>query len=84
MAEKNGYLTEEVSAKSGDKVHDAIKNFGISIARAKMEKSGLYWFANSTAPTSFSSTPSSTTTQSQKAQENTTTVTNDPVPVTSK
>jgi len=65
MAEKNGYITEEVSAKTGDKVHDTIKNFGMNIARAKMEKSGLNWFANSTAPTTFSSISGSTTNQSQ-------------------
>jgi hypothetical protein len=32
---------EEVSAKTGEKVFDSIKDFGVSIARAKMEKLGL-------------------------------------------
>ena len=57
----------------------------MNIARAKMEKSGLNWYTNSTALTSFSNTLSSTTTQSQSAQENTKTVANEgPVRATSK
>jgi len=56
MAEKHGYTNEEVSAKTGEKVYDSIKDFGIAIARAKMEKNGINWFANSpsNAPTANS------------------------------
>lgn len=68
MAEKNGYTTEEVSAKTGDKVYDSIKNFGMSIARAKMQKSGLNWYANSSMSATISSNSSSTATQPQVTQ----------------
>jgi GTPase SAR1 family protein len=43
IAEKYNYISEEVSAKTGEKVFDSIKNFGIAIAKAKMEKSGILW-----------------------------------------
>jgi hypothetical protein len=39
-----------VSAKTGTKVYDSIKNFGIDIAKEKMEKLGHSWF-NSNSPT---------------------------------
>lgn len=60
MAEKNGYITEEVSAKTGEKVDDSIKKFGIAIAKAKMEKMGISWSSSgSFNPSSQSTTPSS-------------------------
>jgi len=33
LAEKYGYINEEVSAKTGLKVYDSIKKFGIDIAK---------------------------------------------------
>lgn len=71
MADKLGYITEEVSAKTGDKVFDSIKNFGITIARAKMEKNGVSWFANSpqVAPGSSSNNNSSYSSQPQSQHE---------------
>jgi len=69
MAEKNGYITEEVSAKTGEKVYDSIKNFGMGIARAKMEKSGFNWYANSPSTTSSLTNNSSNVAQSAVSQE---------------
>lgn len=60
MAEKNGYITEEVSAKTGEKVDESIKKFGIAIAKAKMEKMGISWSSSgSFNPSSQTTTPSS-------------------------
>jgi hypothetical protein len=39
-----------VSAKTGEKVHEAIKDFGIAIAKAKMEKMGVSWSTASSTP----------------------------------
>jgi hypothetical protein len=69
MAEKNGYITEEVSAKTGEKVYDSIKNFGMGIARAKMEKSGFNWYANSPSTTPSLTNNSSNPTQLVLSQE---------------
>ena len=46
LVEKYSYLSEEVSAKTGTKVYDSIKNFGIDIAKEKMEKSGINWYSS--------------------------------------
>jgi hypothetical protein len=46
---------EEVSAKTGEKVFDSIKDFGVGIARAKMEKLGL--ISPSSTPPAPSSQP---------------------------
>jgi hypothetical protein len=45
-----------VSAKSGEKVYDSIKDFGIAIAKAKLEKMGVPWSTVNNGP---SYTPSS-------------------------
>ena len=44
MAEKYGFATEEVSAKTGEKVFECIRDLGVGIAKTKMEKSGLTWY----------------------------------------
>jgi hypothetical protein len=69
LADKNGYITEEVSAKTGDKVYDSIKNFGIAIARAKMEKNGINWYANSGQVTPTLTNNSSSSNQPPALQE---------------
>lgn len=69
MAEKNGYITEEVSAKTGEKVYDSIKNFGMGIARAKMEKSGFNWYANSSSTATSQTNNSSNATQPVVSQD---------------
>lgn len=38
-----------MSAKTGDKVYDTIKEFGISLAKTKMEKMGISWFSTGTS-----------------------------------
>ena len=50
-------------------MYDSIKNFGMGIARAKMEKSGLNWFANSSSNPSSLSNSSSNATQPVVSQE---------------
>lgn len=69
MAEKYGYISEEVSAKTGNKVYDSIKNFGIDIAKEKMEKLGISWFNTSNSPTHAPS--SITDSKSTAGQSNT-------------
>ena len=73
FTEKYGFNTVEVSAKNWDKVYESIKDFGIGIAKAKMEKMGISWFVtggssnlSSSQPISSSSPPK---TESQKASE---------------
>jgi hypothetical protein len=39
-----------VSAKTGEKVYDAIKDFGITIAKAKLEKMGMSWSSGAPQP----------------------------------
>lgn len=58
ITEKYGYITENVSAKTGEKVYDAIKDFGIVIAKAKMEKMGVSWSSSSPQP-AFTPSPNS-------------------------
>ena len=72
MADKHGYIVEEVSAKTGDKVYDSIKNFGIGIARAKMEKNGMNWFANSPPLTPTLTNSNSSSSQLPALQESNT------------
>ena len=36
-----------MSAKTGDNVYETIKTFGMEIAKNKMEKQGINWFASS-------------------------------------
>ena len=50
ISEKYNYLTENVSAKTGERVQEAIKDFGIAIAKAKMEKMGVSWSTASSTP----------------------------------
>lgn len=65
--EKYGYSSTEVSAKTGDKVYDSIKDFGIAIAKAKMEKLGMSWFGSGVSNTT-SSVPNQSTTSEPAAK----------------
>lgn len=60
LVEKYGYSTTEVSAKTGDKVYDSIKDFGIAIAKSKMEKMGMSWFGSGTTASTPVTNQSST------------------------
>jgi len=70
MAEKHGYTTEEVSAKTGEKAYDSIKDFGIAITRAKMEKNGINWFANSPSNAPTANSNNSVSNQSPRYTKN--------------
>lgn len=70
IAEKYGFRTEEVSAKTGERVEDSIKTFGMEVAKAKLEKMGVPWSSPSVSNNSnnFSSTPSGTTNSAVSVQ----------------
>lgn len=73
IVDKYSYSTENVSAKTGEKVYDSIKNFGIAIAKSKLEKMGVSWSTVSSSPAAITPSPpqgnSSTGSESPKKEQ---------------
>jgi hypothetical protein len=58
LVEQHGFIHIEVSAKTGDKVYESIRDFGIGIAKTKMERLGISWFQTGNSPNTLPSSQS--------------------------